>query len=490
MTCLIVRQFLFIVKQEIEKEQEFMNRWAKATKAPLWTIPALFLVASPASAETPSPFGNLITSMTGKKAAPATQASPTASFRYTSDAARRKANQAKAVAGAADTYPALAEVYRTLTSQADIHALISDYLGKYGMRADDLGDVIALYWFSSWQIADGGKTDDPTKAQIASIRTQIGSMGPELKALSDADKQALADALILDMAVQQGVLEEAKESSPNLVTQLANSFTENNSKLFNTDFASLQLTPKGFVAKPIAQAAALHPSSPPSTQLAPAAGRDGSKTINATNILGVKFDSQLLFVAGGPAGSLNRTERVMVLFKDGTACYDCLSDLLDDPTLAKYRAEDPTDIGRWRKAGNVYYIRYPESDDEAEVDADMVMGPAPAGTTLSGNFETSGGMTVGGVETYTMSSWSEDLRFTPDGRFSWGKDSAIQGGAYGTSYVGSKTGKPNGGRYRISGYTITLDFDDGRSETKSFVYFPRERDFIVIDDSAYWIPDD
>ncbi len=412
-----------------------------------------------------------------------------ANLRYVSDPQRRKANYAKAVASAKSSNPALAEMYQALATQVDLYTIINDYLGKYGMRADDLGDVLALSWFSAYQVANGGKTDDPTKAQLMAIRAQLGAVSVDLAKLSDADKQAMADALMLDMAVQQGALESAKESSPKLVPQLSKTFAEVNLQTFNVDFAQLTLGPKGFVPKTVAKPAVAAKAPAKATPNRPAATTFTAEHSN--KILGVRYKSDLIYMFGGPAGYLNRTESTSVLFKDGTACWNCLSEFIEDPSLRVYRREYPNNVGTWAKKGQTYYVTYPDSNGEpSEIEADELLGPAPKGTTYRGTYRSSGGMTVGGIENYTTTSWSEDLRMDKSGRFSWAKDSGFFGGSGGIGFAGSNSSPESSGAYTIDGYTIKFAFDNGIVETKSFVYFENEADIFIIDGSAYWIPSD
>jgi len=273
---------------------------------------------------------------------------------------------------------------------------------------------------------------------------------------------------------------------PDKVPNMADAFAQYNQIFFSLDFAAMELTAKGLEADqkmPVVRK--------PAETKAPVAQGANLPVGHTSQILGMAYESELRFVPVGPAGSLNRDEFVTVLFKDGTACYDCQEEFLADPKMTKMRAEDPENFGKWVKRGNHYYITYPNSDDEPdEIEADGIYGPAPKDARYQGAFETSGGVSVGGMDNFTTVVSYETLLLNKDGRFAWSKESAYSGQGTGAAWGGSNAQPAARGRYFIDGFTIRLDYDDGKSETKSFIRFPKELDFLVMEGTAYWIDDD
>ncbi len=409
---------------------------------------------------------------------------------YRVDSAARQKHFQMATAKARQANAATGELYEIIATKSDVYTIVADYLKKYGMRADDLGDVFAVNFYSNWIIAQG-KTDHPTQQQLNGIRLQGSKSNAfnRLALLSDLERQKVADTMMLNMVVQQALMQKAQASDPASVAKLAAQFTDFNQAGSQFVYAEVFLSETGFQSKTSQQQQSYSSSAAPTAREI-SSKRTTAQTIDISTILGVRFESRLQFMAGGPAGFLQRFERAEVLFKDGTSCYDCLADLLTDPTLTQYRKSDPSDVGSWKKVGAKYLVSYPGSKEPLEIEEAMVRKPAPKGTILSGRFETSGGMTVGGVDNYTSTTYSEDLIFTRDGRFSWGSAGGLSGSYDSSTVVGYNKDAAKTGRYTIEGYTIRLDFDDGRSELKSFVYFPKEPKFLVIDDSAYWTPDD
>jgi hypothetical protein len=99
------------------------------------------------------------------------------------------------------------------------------------------------------------------------------------------------------------------------------------------------------------------------------------------------------------------------------------------------------------------------------------VAPQPAGTTLEGVFKSSSGYLGSAAAVGGAALRTKTLVFTPDGRFSTSAASGlIAAGAVAgatTSGAGSAAGA---GTYRIEGYTLELQLDDGAVEAQ--VFFP------------------
>lgn len=193
-------------------------------------------------------------------------------------------------------------------------------------------------------------------------------------------------------------------------------------------------------------------------------------------------------------------EDVRFLLRDGTV-YRRTEMPPDQLDVAASRRLEPQQWGRWRSAGKGYDMQ--SQDDQGRPDGDWTaekhyaVRPWPKDTRLEGSFSSSSftGTMVGGGTSATRG-----IRFTRDGRFersfsalsSTGSLQAIQGTVIagssqgdgkgststGSSTVGTGLGsvgvssgtqkKDDGasrrGRYQLSGFVITLDYDDGHQE--------------------------
>jgi hypothetical protein len=193
-------------------------------------------------------------------------------------------------------------------------------------------------------------------------------------------------------------------------------------------------------------------------------------------------------------------EDVRLLLKDGTV-YRRTEMPPDQLNVAASRQLEPQRWGRWRSAGKGYEMQEQDDDGrpvgEWKLEKHVAVKPWPKDARLEGSFSRSsfnGSMVTGGT------SATRGIRFTKDGRFersysalsSTGSLQAITGtviagsshgdgsgssstggGTVGTGLgtVGATSGtrtKDDGasrrGRYQLSGYAITLVYDDGHQE--------------------------
>lgn len=94
----------------------------------------------------------------------------------------------------------------------DVFGMLDSELAKYGVRPNNLGDAMAIYMIGSWLSANG-KTEDPTTTQVAGVRKMVEeTLGkvPEMTKLSDADKQSSAQALLLQLFLNEMMIDSVK----------------------------------------------------------------------------------------------------------------------------------------------------------------------------------------------------------------------------------------------------------------------------------------
>jgi hypothetical protein len=191
-------------------------------------------------------------------------------------------------------------------------------------------------------------------------------------------------------------------------------------------------------------------------------------------------------------------EDVRFLLRDGTF-YNRTDMPPDQLNVAASRQLEPQRWGRWRAAGKAYEMQPQDSDGrggEWKAEQHRAVRPWPDDTRLEGYFSRSrfdGSQFSGGI------SSTQAIRFNKDGRFERsyhslgtsgsiaaaagtmisgaahgdGKGSSTTGGGtvaggLGTTTTTTQSSKDDGasrrGRYQLSGYALTLTYDDGHQE--------------------------
>ena len=220
------------------------------------------------------------------------------------------------------------------------------------------------------------------------------------------------------------------------------------------------------------------------------------KGVQSTQIAAIVNRHDVQIRAGGLAGMVSDvTDEVYLLLNDGTARRG-LPVAPDDLDIARSRANEPNKWGKWRatKSPNQWRISIGGGAFQL-VEADKA-APAPAQLKLGATYTAYSSS----ADVFGGSYGQTDLTFTSTGRFkrssrggSYGSLGASIGGANsGTTYddenstlsaqsgnglgVEARNAKKNPradreGTYILSGYTITLRYDNGRVERLPLLRF-------------------
>jgi hypothetical protein len=114
--------------------------------------------------------------------------------------------------------PAQADKMEALFASADVIGQIGDVMANFGLSRNNAGDAFALYWVAAWQAAHSD-TSTPSKAMVKAVASQAArglSQSPEFAAADDAQKQEMAEALMLQAAMIDGHMEEAAGNTAQL----------------------------------------------------------------------------------------------------------------------------------------------------------------------------------------------------------------------------------------------------------------------------------
>jgi len=184
-------------------------------------------------------------------------------------------------------------------------------------------------------------------------------------------------------------------------------------------------------------------------------------------------------------GGLQLHESAWLLLKDGTV-RDGLPVVPQDMDVAVSKRREPEKWGRWKRDGIGYSVAWHSKPDEyRKVSQGIPMQRGRDGTTLEGTFSGSSSYAIPGGG----SSWSKyGVKFSADGRFERFKSGGAMAGGPGSGFDtmvssnyddkgvvssssapgfagGSERKTPDqgdrGGTYKVEGYALVLNYDNG-----------------------------
>ncbi len=130
-----------------------------------------------------------------------------------------------------------------------LHEKLSEALAGHGLRADNVADAMTVWLVNLW-LGANGQSQDPSPTQIRAIRAQMADAlraSPALTAAKDAQKQEMAEGLILHAAVIGAASADPRAKSgpgkvalQDVTTRIGNSM--------GMDFTAMRITDEGFVS--------------------------------------------------------------------------------------------------------------------------------------------------------------------------------------------------------------------------------------------------
>ncbi|ABC33338.1 hypothetical protein HCH_06711 [Hahella chejuensis KCTC 2396] len=144
---------------------------------------------------------------------------------------------------------------------------------------------------------------------------------------------------------------------------------------------------------------------------------------------------------------------------------------LEDLNMEASRRVRPRAWGTWKEQGDGYVFSIP-GDDPRKISRVYPVWPADKDAKLDGTWKAGSTMVMPSADLGMMDviASAQTITFTRDGRFELNRSSGgsvTSGGAGVSSYANAGAA----GKYRLSGYAITLQFNDGRAERVSFYHF-------------------
>ncbi|MFC4292901.1 DUF6683 family protein [Sphingorhabdus arenilitoris] len=174
---------------------------------------------------------------------------PVSSLTYTPSSSRTRANMQAFIAHAEKQNPGNGAQLQLLVNSMDVIGTVSGAINQLGLDPNNVADVYAIYWIVYWGLANR-YYDDPSPASYRAVANQAArgfASSPEFVASSDADKQKMAEELMLNILYFSSIAEEAKTNKA-VADQFAKASMEGSRKS-GLELDKMTLTEDGFVPK-------------------------------------------------------------------------------------------------------------------------------------------------------------------------------------------------------------------------------------------------
>ncbi|WP_102127654.1 DUF6683 family protein [Deinococcus planocerae] len=163
----------------------------------------------------------------------------------------RKRNLAGFVAKTRAADPQGAAELERLFASTDVIGEIGKALAPSGLRTDDVADATAVYLVAAWY-GVRGRDDDPSRAQLTAVRDQMAralANTPRFTAATDAQRQELAEAMLIQAALVSASVGAAK-GQPAALGQVKAAVARGARATLNLDLTTVQLTDRGLQRGP------------------------------------------------------------------------------------------------------------------------------------------------------------------------------------------------------------------------------------------------
>ena len=402
-------------------------------------------------------------------------------------ATRRRANLASFVAKSRASDPVGAAAMEQLFASTDVLAQLDEELAKQGLSVANVADAYTIWWITVWEAANGVSSDTP-QGTIDAVKGQAARAllaVPAFTGASDADKQNLAESLLVQAMLLDAMNDSYREDAT-LGPQLRSAAAQG-ARGMGLDLSAMTLTADGFVSEGAARETARPAPAPAPSRSASVALVGGPRP--PAGLAGIWRNDWVENVFQPFSGLTLMARNVTFVFTPGGYFFDEIpvGVGLDDAGAQAWMRDHPDGGGRFEVRGDKILLTYASGKTDG-MDARKVqggwslawgsrpLGPKltfPDGATLSGVYgnETITNVGIGYV------AGAHDYEFTADGRVAYGRRVSMS--TADLSSVGGREGQS--GRYRVEGSALRIDWDDGTAAVHSL--------FAESPNSAIWIDD-
>jgi hypothetical protein len=328
--------------------------------------------------------------------------------------------------------------------------------------------------------------DQPAE-MIAPLAAQLRSAmasNHQIAGISDREKQeAFEQFAIIGMFTEGTRLALQQQPSPAISANLKTAGETYLRSVFKLDPATMRFSKNGLSAETMGSGATIAQGSP--TPIGKAAPKPSGAAITSGAVReaeGIQTVGFYTKTGVGYGGMLTFYPTPVVLFRNGDALKD--AEGLNDPGgIAAHRSANPDDWTKWRRNGAAIEIMKDGAWDK--ITYTKTMDRLPNGYTLQGSYRSTGGggnLAMGGGDAVVV--WS-NMSFDKQGGFSSGGGAGATSSSMGGSVVTSGQSPNEYGRYSINGYTLTLNYADGRVERRMIVTEAADPSVIWLDGTGY-----
>jgi hypothetical protein len=383
----------------------------------------------------------------------------------------------------ASTYPA-AKRQEVTNVFREMLALYGRVEQQYGLPKNDLAGAMAMFILTN-HIAYGG-VDQPPEV-IAPLAAQLRSAmasNPQIAETSDREKQeAFEQFAIIGMFTEATRLALQQQPNPTISANLKTAGGDYLQTLLKIDPATMRFSKNGLSVTSTGGGVGIAQGG--SAPTGKAAAKPSGAAISSTAIReaeGIQTVGFYTKTGTGYGGMLTFYPTPVVLFRNGDALKD--AEGLNNPGgIAAHRSANPDDWTKWRRNGAAIELMKDGAWDK--ITYTKTMDRLPNGYTLQGSYRSTGGggnLAMGGGD--AVVAWS-NMSFDRQGGFSSGGGAGATSSSASGSVVTSGQSANEYGRYSINGYTLTLNYADGRVERRMIVTEAADPSVIWLDGTGY-----
>jgi hypothetical protein len=176
------------------------------------------------------------------------EAPQTTSLTYTPSKSRTRTNLQNFVNKSRAADPAGAAQMEQMFASTDVIGQIGDAMASVGLSRSNAADAFALYWVSAWQAANGrSDTRSPETYKAAAAQAARGlSQSPEFAAATEAQKQEMAEALMVQAALIDAAADQAAGADPQQASAFRKAVSQG-AAASGLELDKMTLTEEGFV---------------------------------------------------------------------------------------------------------------------------------------------------------------------------------------------------------------------------------------------------
>jgi hypothetical protein len=167
---------------------------------------------------------------------------------YTPSAPRTRTNLHNFVKRTRPHDPAGAAQMEQLFASVDIIGEFGKVMGRVGLNKNNAADAFAVYWINAWSAARGESSAPSAEmAQAVAAQASLGLLqSPEFVNATEAQKQEMAEALMIQAALIDAAIELA--ASDNAQLQAVADAVKQGAAASGLDLDAMTLTEEGFIS--------------------------------------------------------------------------------------------------------------------------------------------------------------------------------------------------------------------------------------------------